>query len=87
MASASRGRDAARAQQLLKIHAVHQFHEKKIEAVGLAEFVERDDVGMVQAGQGAGFAGESFGEAGAPGHLGGRIFSATIRPSCFCRAR
>ena len=52
--------DAAGSQQLAEVDAVHEFHEEKIKALGAAEVVNSDDAGMVQLGEGLGFAGEPF---------------------------
>ena len=57
-------RDASGLQQLPQVHAVHEFHQEEKKAVGLAEFVQRDDAGMIQLRQRLGFAGEAFGERG-----------------------
>ena len=85
MASASFGASGWRG-AVAAIDAVHKFHQEIEQAVGLAELVERDDVRMIELGQGLGFAGETFGESRISAGLGGRILSATSRSSCFCRA-
>ncbi len=48
MASASRGGHAAACEQLPQVHAVHKFHEEIKLSARLAEFVKRDDAGMIQ---------------------------------------
>ena len=57
-------RDLPRLEQLAQAHAVHELHQQVVEAVGLAEVVHGDDVGVVQPGQRLGFALEALGEAG-----------------------
>ena len=52
------------AQQLPQVDAVHVLHDEVVEAAGLAEIVDGDDVGMAEPGQGAGLAVEALGEGG-----------------------
>ena len=62
-------REFAGALQLAQVESVDEFHDEEGEAADLAEFMDGDDVGMVQPRQGAGFAVEAFGKAGAAGGL------------------
>src|SRR5262249_42875299 len=64
------GRQSAGAFELAEVKAVHEFHDEVGEAVHLAELVDSDDVRVVELGEGAGFAVETFGETGAAGGLG-----------------
>jgi hypothetical protein len=50
------------AQQLTEGGSVDVFHEQEEHAVGFAEIVHRNDIGMVQPGQGLGLALEPLGE-------------------------
>jgi len=59
------------AQQLAEVHAIDEFHEEVEEAAGLAEVVDGDNVGVVEGGEGAGFASEAFGELGVVDAFGG----------------
>jgi len=52
----------------------------------LAELIDGDDVGVIEAGQGAASRGEAFGEAGVGHGLGRRIFNATRRSKAGWRA-
>ena len=56
-------RQLPRLQQLPQAHAVHKLHQQVIEAVGLAEVIDGDDVGMVEPGQGLRLAREPLGKA------------------------
>ena len=62
-------REFARPLELAQVQAVHILHDEKRHALDLAEFVDGDDVGMIQPGQGAGLAVEAFGKIRAPGGL------------------
>ncbi len=57
------GRKPAGALDLPQIAAVHEFHYEVVQGARLAEVMHRDDVRMVQARQGAGFAVEPLGKA------------------------
>ena len=59
----------ARAFQLAEVQAIDEFHDDESQAVDLAEFMDGNDVRVVESGEGAGFAVEAFGEAGAAGGL------------------
>ena len=87
MASASRGETRPACEQLPQVHAVHEFHEEVKQPVRSPELIDGDDAGMVQPGQRLGLAGEPLGKCRVVRRRsGGRIFSATSRSSCFCRA-
>ena len=49
---------------LAQVAAVHEFHHQVMQRARLPEIMHGDDVRMVQAGQGAGFAVEPLGKAG-----------------------
>ncbi len=57
------GRKPAGALDLPQVPAVHKFHHQVVQGAGLPKIMHRDDVRVVQAGQGAGFAVEPFGKA------------------------
>ena len=50
-------------QQLPQAHPIHELHQQVIEAVGLAEVIDGDNVRMVEAGQRLRLAGETLGKA------------------------
>ena len=87
MASASFGSSRSRAQELAQIHAVHEFHEQKIEPAGLAEVVNRDNVRVVQRRERLRLAGKAFGEFRVAHALRREEFQCheTVR-AIFCRA-
>ena len=58
------GRELAGAQQLPEIRAIHEFHQQKIKAAGLAEIMNRNNVRVIQSGERLRLAGEAFGELG-----------------------
>lgn len=61
-------------------------HEEVVEAAGgLTEVENADDVGVVQPGEGTGFAEEAFGEGGVVGEIGGEDFDGdgAIEPDLF----
>src|SRR5262245_44924844 len=49
-------------EELAQIHAIDKFHEEKDQSVRRPEFVEGDDVGMVEPGQRLGFTGKAIGK-------------------------
>ena len=61
----ARAKVCPRAHRLPQIQPIHKFHDEVGQPVHLAEFVDGDDVGMIQLGQRAGFAIEPFGKSGA----------------------
>ena len=86
MASASSGASFRVCKQLPQVHPIHKLHQQVIQAVGLAEVIDGDDVGMVEPGQRLRFAGEALGEARVFSFSRARIFSATKRLSRGWRA-
>ncbi len=80
------GRDATFGGQLTEVHPIDEFHQEVIEAIRAAEFVERDDVRMVELGEGARLAGEAFGKGSVLPDVGREDFQATIRSSSRWRA-
>ena len=56
---------------LLQAGAVHVFHDQEVQVLVLVDVVGADDVGMVEGGDGAGFAVEALERGGVLG-LGGR---------------
>ena len=83
MASASFGAKPAGVEQLPQIDAVHKFHQEIKQPVGLAELVERDDMRMIEFGKSSASRVKRSAKPGPLAVCGGRIFSATIRSSCF----
>ena len=63
MASASSGASLRVCKQLPQAHPIHKLHQQVIQAVGLAEVIDGDDVGMVEPGQRLRLAREPLGEA------------------------
>src|SRR5881394_3010546 len=61
------GSEAAGTHRLAEVRAIHILHQQIEKAVGPAEVVDGDDVGMVEASQKASFASESLGEPGIGG--------------------
>ena len=57
---------------MTQIDAVDELHHEKVKAIDLAEFEDRDDIGMIQMGQRPGLAGESLGEGRIAADLGGQ---------------
>jgi hypothetical protein len=49
-------------EQVTQRHTVHELHDQIMEIAGLSKIVHRDDVGVVQSRERAGFAREAFGE-------------------------
>ena len=86
------GGDVAGVEEVAEGHAVDEFHEEEEDGGGteglrrrgtegggwaLSEFVDGDDVGVVELGHGVGFAGETLGKAacgGVAAHFGGEDF-------------
>ena len=66
--------DAPGVEQLPQIHAIHKFHEEKVEAIRAAKFVDSDDTGMVEFGEGSGFTGEALGKRGIVADVGREDF-------------
>jgi len=62
-------RKTAVAQVLAQVGPLDEFHQAKTPGARLARIVERHDVGMVEASQGAGFASEAFRPASNLRHL------------------
>lgn len=56
------GRKFTHTHGLAEVESVNEFHDEVIEAAGVAEVVDHDDVWMVEAGEDAGFAHETLGE-------------------------
>ena len=71
--------ELAACQQLPQVHAIDVLHEEVVQAAGLAEVVQGDDVRVIEPGQGAGLAGESLREPGDASDMVGRILRATRR--------
>ena len=63
IASASSGASLRRLQQLPQAHPIHKLHQQVIKAVGLAEVIDGDDVGMVEPRQRLRLARETLGKA------------------------
>jgi hypothetical protein len=64
-----RGRQRAALQEVTQVLAVDVFHGERVEPIAVAEIVDRDDVRMIEPGQGLGFAGEARREGSIAGHL------------------
>ena len=51
-----------------QVGAIHELHQQIVQRAGLAKVMNGDDVRMIEAGQGAGFAVEPLGKTGIAGH-------------------
>lgn len=56
------GGEFAHAHGLAKVEAIDEFHDEVIEAAGVAEVMDHDDIRMIEAGEDAGFAHEALRE-------------------------
>ena len=63
-------REPAGRHGLAQVHAIDKLHQQEVEAAGLAEVVNRDDVRVIQRGQRVGLAGEALRKSRIPGALG-----------------
>lgn len=66
--------DRFRSLSLSQSDSVDEFHQQKIDAAALSEFVHDDDMRMTERCQQPSFSQESFGESRVRGHLTGQNF-------------
>ena len=81
------GWQGAQCNALAQSFAFQQFGDDEVHAIGIADVVYRDDVGMIQSGDRASFCSKRRRRSGSLVNDGGRTFRATSRRSRVSRAR